>query len=168
MGPSHGVQDLESARTIRKILWMHTSSAFLALFLLTGACAAPAPRRAVVSTAAPAPIGPYSQAIRAGEQLYLCGQIGTDPRTGELASGIEAQTRQALANLAAVLAADRLGLADVVSVTVYLVDLGEFATMNAVYAEAFPAPAPARATVGVAALPKGARVEISAIAVHAP
>ena len=158
---------MESARGIRKILSMQAPTAFVAVCLLASACSAPAPRRAVVSATAPAPIGPYSQAIRAGEQLYLSGQLGTDPRTGELASGIEAQTRQALANLTAVLAADGLELADVVSVTVYLADLGDVAAMNAVYADAFPAPAPARATVGVAALPKGARVEVSAIAVHA-
>jgi len=145
---------------------MQAPIALLAVCLFASSCAAPTPRRAVASTGAPAPIGPYSQAIRAGEQLYLAGQIGTDPRTGELASGIEAQTRQALANLAAVLAADGLQLADVVSVTVYLADLGEFALMNAVYASAFSTPAPARATVGVAALPRGARVEISAVAVH--
>ncbi|MBM3990487.1 MAG: RidA family protein [Planctomycetes bacterium] len=147
---------------------MHAPAAFLALVLLASACATHSPRRAVVSSAAPAPIGPYSQAIRAGAQLYLSGQIGTDPLTGELASGIEAQSRQALANLAAVLAADGLDLSDVVSVTVYLVDLGDFAALNAVYAQSFSAAAPARATIGVAALPKGARVEISAIAVHAP
>ena len=147
---------------------MRAIPASLVAALLATACTAAAPRRAVLSEGAPAPIGPYSQAIRAGEQLYLAGQIGTDPRTGELAQGIEAQTSQALKNLAAVLAADGLALSDIVSVTVYLADLSEFAAMNAVYASHFPSAPPARATVGVAALPRGARVEISAIAVHAP
>ena len=132
---------------------------------LFAACAAKE-RVSLLAAAAPAPIGPYSQAIRAGDTLYLAGQIGADAHTGELASGVEEQTRVALRNLAAVLAVAELDLGHVVSTTVYLTDLNDFGAMNAVYAEHFPALAPARATVGVAALPRGARVEISAIAVR--
>jgi 2-iminobutanoate/2-iminopropanoate deaminase len=102
-----------------------------------------------------------------GPLVALAGQIGLDPASGQLVSGgVAAETRRALANLEAVLASDGLKLSDVVSTTVYLVDMGEFATMNAAYAESFAERAPARATVGVAALPKGARVEISAWAVR--
>ena len=132
---------------------------------LMAACAAPG-HASLLAAGAPAPIGPYSQAIRAGDTVYLAGQIGLDAQTGELADGVEQQTRVALRNLAAVLAVADLDLSDVVSTTVYLTDLNDFAVMNAVYAEAFPELAPARATVGVAALPRGARVEISAIAVR--
>lgn len=126
--------------------------------------------RRVISTAdAPRAIGPYAQAIAAGDFVFCSGQVGLDPATGRLvAGGIEAETGRALENLAAVLAAAGLGLSDVVKTTVYLVDLGgDFAAMNAVYARYFPAPPPARATVGVAALPAGARIEIEAMAVQA-
>ncbi|MCY3002435.1 MAG: Rid family detoxifying hydrolase [Planctomycetota bacterium] len=133
--------------------------------VLLAACAAPE-RSSLLAAGAPAPIGPYSQAIRAGDTIYLAGQIGLDARTGELASGVEEQTRVALRNLEAVLAVAGLDLRHVVSTTVYLTDLNDFAALNAVYAQSFPELAPARATVGVAALPKGARVEISAIAVR--
>ena len=119
----------------------------------------------VVSAAARAAIGPYSQAVRAGGFLYLSGQVPLDPKTGLLvAGGTAEQTRRVLDNLAAVLSAAGLGLADVVKTTVFMTDLGAFAEMNKVYAEAFPAPAPARATVQVSALPKGAQVEIEAVA----
>lgn len=131
---------------------------------LVAACSAPG-RTRLLAASAPAPIGPYSQGIRAGDTVYLAGQIGLDVQTGELAAGVEQQTRVALHNLAAVLAVAQLDLSHVVSTTVYLADLEDFAAMNAVYAEAFPDLPPARATVGVAALPRGARVEISAIAV---
>ena len=132
------------------------------------ACGACAGAREIVRTeAAPAPIGPYSQAVRAGDTLYLAGQIGLDPATGALApGGIAAETRQALANVEAVLAAAGLETTDVVAATVYLVDLAEFAAMNEVYARTFVRAPPARATVGVAALPKGARVEIAVVAVR--
>ena len=116
--------------------------------------------------AAPAPVGPYSQAIRAGEFVFVSGQIPLDPASGEIVTGeIEDETRQVLANLKAVLEAAGSGLDRVVKATVYLTDLTLFPRVNAIYAEAFEAdPAPARVTVGVAALPLGAAVEIDAIA----
>jgi len=116
--------------------------------------------------AAPAPVGPYSQAIRAGGMLFASGQIPLDPATGKIVPGeIEDEARQVLANLKAVLVAGGSGLERVVKATVYLTDLTLFPRVNAVYAEFFAAkPAPARVTVGVASLPLGARVEIDAIA----
>lgn len=122
--------------------------------------------REVRSGAAPAPVGPYSQAIRAGELLFVSGQIPLDPATGSIVEGeIEDEARQVLANLRAVLEAGESGLDRVVRTTVYLTDLDLFARVNAVYAEAFDGdPAPARVTIGVAALPLGARIEIDAIA----
>lgn len=128
----------------------------------------PAPTRAseVRTEAAPAPVGPYSQAIRWGELVFVSGQIPLDPARGELVTGeIEDETRQVLANLAAVLEAAGSGLDRVLRAGIYLTDLTLFPRVNAVYAEAFAhEPAPARATVGVAALPLGARIEIDAIA----
>jgi 2-iminobutanoate/2-iminopropanoate deaminase len=119
----------------------------------------------ITSAAAPRALGPYAQAVAAGDLVFCSGQVGLDPVSGRLvAGGIEAETARACENLAAVLAAAGLGLADVVKTTVYLADLAEFAAMNAVYARHFSAPHPARATVQVAALPAGARVEIEAIA----
>ena len=117
--------------------------------------------------AAPAPVGPYSQAVAHAGLLFASGQIPLDPATGRLVEGdVEAQTRRVLANLAAVLEAGGASLASVVRTTIYLVDLAEFARVNAVYAEHFARdPKPARATVQVAALPLGARVEIDALAV---
>ncbi|MDF1554245.1 MAG: RidA family protein [Deferrisomatales bacterium] len=122
--------------------------------------------RTIIQTdQAPAAVGPYSQAVRAGGWVYTAGQIPLDPATMQLAAGdITAQTRRALENLAAVLAAAGCSMADVVKTTVFLTDLGEFAAMNAVYAEAFAEEPPARSTVQVAALPLGARVEIEAVA----
>jgi 2-iminobutanoate/2-iminopropanoate deaminase len=116
--------------------------------------------------AAPAPVGPYSQAIRLGELVFVSGQIPLDPKTGEIVSGeIEDEARQVLTNLKAVLGASGSELACVVKATVYLTDMRLFPRINAIYAEAFSAdPAPARATVEVSALPLGARVEIDAIA----
>jgi reactive intermediate/imine deaminase len=116
--------------------------------------------------AAPAPVGPYSQAIRAGGLVFASGQIPLDPQTGKIVPGeIEDETKQVLANLEAVLAAADSGLDRVIKATVYLTDLSLFPRVNAIYAEFFSAdPAPARVTVGVAALPLGARVEIDAIA----
>ncbi len=116
--------------------------------------------------AAPAPVGPYSQAIRLGEFVFVSGQIPLDPKTGEIVPGeIEDETRQVLTNLKAVLEAAGSALSCVVKATVYLTDIRLFPRINAVYAEAFDAdPAPARATVEVSALPLGARVEIDAIA----
>ena len=122
-------------------------------------------RRAVQTDLAPAPVGPYSQAQRAGPFLFLSGQIPLDPATGQLVSStIEAETQRVLDNLKAVLAADGLTFAHVVKTTVYLTDLGDFTKMNEVYAQAFGDAKPARATVQVGALPKGARVEIDAVA----
>jgi len=116
--------------------------------------------------AAPAPVGPYSQAIRLGEFVFVSGQIPLDPKTGEIVPGeIEDETRQVLTNLKAVLEAAGSALSCVVKATVYLTDIRLFPRINAVYAAAFDAdPAPARATVEVSALPLGARVEIDAIA----
>lgn len=122
-------------------------------------------KRAVSTDRAPAAIGPYSQAIRAGGWVFVSGQIPLDPATGRIVEGgIREQTRRVLANLEAVLQAAGSGLDRVVKTTVYMTDLGGFAEMNAVYAEAFPGTAPARAAVEVQALPKGAMVEIEAIA----
>ncbi|MCG8590621.1 MAG: RidA family protein [Proteobacteria bacterium] len=125
------------------------------------------PQQTEVRTAdAPAPVGPYSQAIRHGDLLYVSGQIPLDPKTGEPVRGeIEDQVRQVLSNLRAVLDAGGASFASVLRTTVYVTDLSLFARVNAVYAEAFDAdPAPARATVQVAALPLGAEVEIDCIA----
>lgn len=114
---------------------------------------------------APEAIGPYSQAVAAGEWLFCSGQIALDPGTGALAgSDAAAQARRVLRNLAAVLEAGGSGLDRVVRTTIFLVDMADFAAVNEVYAEAFGCHRPARATVAVAALPKGARVEIDAIA----
>jgi reactive intermediate/imine deaminase len=115
---------------------------------------------------APAAIGPYSQAVRAGELVFLSGQIPLDPATGKLVEGdIAAQARRVMENLRAVLAAAGCSFADVVRTTIYLVDLGHFATVNDAYGAYLAEPYPARATVQVAALPRGAQVEIDAIAV---
>lgn len=122
-------------------------------------------REAISTKAAPAAIGPYSQAVRSGDLVFLSGQIPLHPETGELVSGtIEDETRRVLDNLAAVLAAAGASFDTVVKTTIYLTDLGDFAAVNGVYGERFTVAAPARATVGVASLPRGARVEIDAIA----
>ncbi len=119
----------------------------------------------VLTAEAPAPIGPYNQAIRAGGFLFCSGQIPLDVATGELVPGdISAQTRQVMKNIAAVLTAANATFAHVVKTTIFLVDMNDFTEVNAVYGEAFSVDAPARSTVAVAALPKGARVEIEAIA----
>ena len=122
-------------------------------------------KRKVISTSqAPAAIGPYSQAIRSGSLLFASGQLGLDPATGNLVDGIEAQARQALTNLQAVLAAAGAGVEHVVKTTIFLADMADFATVNAIYAEVFRHEPPARSTVQVAALPKGGLVEIEVIA----
>jgi 2-iminobutanoate/2-iminopropanoate deaminase len=114
---------------------------------------------------APAAIGPYSQAITAGDFLFASGQIPLDPATGALvAGGIAEQTHQVLKNLAAVLQAAGVGFDKVVKTTVYVADMNDFAAINQIYAEYFPAPAPARATIQAARLPRDVRVEIDAIA----
>jgi len=121
---------------------------------------------AVASDRAPAAIGPYSQAIRAGGTVYLSGQIPLDPTTGELIAGdIEAQTVRVFENLKAVAEAAGGSLRQAVKVNIYLTDLSHFATVNAVMARYFEQPYPARATLGVAALPRGAAVEADAILV---
>lgn len=121
----------------------------------------------VISTSdAPKAVGPYSQAISSGSLHFCSGQIPLDPANGELLEDdIQVQTRQVLKNLAAVLKAGGMTFSNVVKTTVFMVNLGEFAAMNEIYAEAFAEPFPARSTIQVAALPKGARVEIEAIAV---
>ena len=131
-------------------------------------------REVIATSGAPAAIGPYSQAVSvslpegASGLVFFSGQIGLDPAAGQLVEGgIEAETARVLDNLRAVLEAAGLTMADVVKTTVFLVDLGEFAAMNEVYGRYFPAPHPARATVAVAGLPAGARVEIEAVAARA-
>jgi len=122
-------------------------------------------RRVIQSSQAPAPVAAYSQAIASGDLLFCSGQIAIDPATGQMvAGGIEAETERVLKNLQAVLAAAGASLGDVVKTTVYLADFGDFSAMNAIYVRAFPSDPPARATVGVAALPRGARIELEAIA----
>jgi 2-iminobutanoate/2-iminopropanoate deaminase len=109
-------------------------------------------------------VGPYSQAIRAGQHVFTSGQIGINPLTGQLRVGIEEQTRQVLANLAAILTVAGTGMDKVVKTTIFLTDISEFGIVNRIYAEAFSGDPPARSTVQVAALPLGALVEIEAIA----
>ncbi|MEO7040145.1 MAG: RidA family protein [Candidatus Elarobacter sp.] len=125
-------------------------------------------REAVHTTAAPAAIGPYAQAVAAGPYVFTSGQIALDPITGELVGGgVDAQARQVMANLGAVLAAAGLDFADVVKTTVFLIDMNDFAAVNAAYGASFDEGSkPARSTVAVAALPRGARVEIEAIALR--
>ena len=118
------------------------------------------PREVVHSNQAPAAIGPYSQAIRAGDVVYLSGQIGIDPATGNLVEGVEAQAHQVFRNLGAVAAAAGGKLDGIVKVTLLLADMADFAKVNEIMATYFTQPYPARATYQVAALPKGARVEV--------
>jgi 2-iminobutanoate/2-iminopropanoate deaminase len=118
---------------------------------------------AIQTSSAPAAIGPYSQAIRAGRTVYLSGQIGLDPATGNLREGLEAQIRQVIANLKAVAEASGGTLDDIVKMTLLLADMADFATVNEILAKTFTPPYPARATYQVAALPRAARVEIEAV-----
>ena len=118
------------------------------------------------TVSAPAAIGPYSQAIQAGNTVYVSGQLPIDPATGAFAGAdIAAQTRQSLTNIRSILAGAGYSMTDVVKTTVLLADIADFAAMNAVYAEFFTAPFPARAAFQVAALPKNALVEIECVAV---
>jgi 2-iminobutanoate/2-iminopropanoate deaminase len=124
-------------------------------------------RRAVSTASAPAAVGPYSQAIATDDLVFCSGQVGLDPATGTLVEGgLEAQAERAIANLAAVLDAAGCTFADVVKTTCFLVDIDDFAAFNAIYGRFMPDPPPARSTFAVAALPKGASVEIEAIAVR--
>lgn len=125
-------------------------------------------RQAIHSAAAPAAIGPYSQAVRVGDTVYLSGQIGLDPATGGLRDGTQAQARQVFANLRAVAAAAGGTLDDMVKVTLLLADIADFAQVNEIMASFFTQPYPARATYQVAALPKGARVEVEGVLVLKP
>jgi 2-iminobutanoate/2-iminopropanoate deaminase len=123
-------------------------------------------RQAVSTPNAPAAIGPYSQAIRSGNMLFLSGQIPTDPKTGSLVpGGIEAQTHQVFKNIGEILKAGGASFDNVVSAGVFLADMNDFGTMNEIYATYFSSPAPARATVQVARLPKDCLVEIQVTAV---
>ena len=124
-------------------------------------------KQAVSSPDAPKAIGPYSQAVRAGQLLFVSGQVPLDPATGQIVAGdIAAQTRRVFDNLGAVLKAGGRTFADVVRTTVFLADMNDFATVNDVYGTYFSEPYPARATVQVARLPKDARVEIDVIATY--
>lgn len=124
-------------------------------------------RHAVSTAGAPAAIGPYSQGIASGQLVFCSGQIGLDPATGSLVEGgVEAQAERALRNIAAVLDAAGCSFGDVVKTTLFLADIADFATVNAIYGRFMPDPPPARSTFAVGALPKGARVEVEAIAVR--
>jgi 2-iminobutanoate/2-iminopropanoate deaminase len=123
-------------------------------------------KKAIATTAAPGAIGPYSQAIDTGTFVYVSGQIPVNPATGEIPEGITAQTAQSIANFKAILAEAGLSIDNVVKTTVFLADMGDFAAMNAVYAENFTEPYPARSAVAVKELPKQVLVEIEVIALR--
>lgn len=125
-------------------------------------------KQSIATTAAPQAVGPYSQAIAVGNLLFCAGQIPLDPQSGELVAGdVTAQSERVCENIRAVLAANGMSFADVVKTTVFLLTMEDFAAMNAVYARHFPEPFPARSTVAVAGLPRGARVEIEVTAAKA-
>jgi 2-iminobutanoate/2-iminopropanoate deaminase len=125
-------------------------------------------RTAIKTTAAPAAVGPYSQAIATSDLVFCSGQVGLDPATGELVpGGLEAQVERVIRNLEAVLQAAGVTLSDVVKTTCFLADIDDFATFNGIYARFMPDPPPARSTFAVKALPKSALVEIEAIALRA-
>jgi 2-iminobutanoate/2-iminopropanoate deaminase len=122
-------------------------------------------KKVIQTEKAPKAIGPYSQAIQAGNFLFLSGQIPLDPKTGELAKGdIREQTRQVLENIKGILESQKLGMGNVVKVTIFLEDIGNFNQVNEVYATYFPSSPPARSTVGVSKLPRNAEIEIEVIA----
>lgn len=121
-------------------------------------------RQVIRSEQAPAAIGPYSQAIRVGQFIFASGQLGVDPKTGKLQDGVEAQARQALANVQALLVAAGAHTDQVVKATIFLANMADFAAVNAIYGELFAHEPPARSTVQVAALPLGGLVEIEVIA----
>ena len=123
-------------------------------------------KKIILTNEAPAAIGPYSQAVRSGTFLFCSGQIPLDPKSGQIVSGdIDAQTRRVLNNIAAVLRAEGASFEDVVKATIFLTDLDDFQTVNEIYGSYFKNAPPARSTVQVAALPKGAKIEIEIIAV---
>lgn len=123
------------------------------------------PKKIIRSEDAPAPVASYSQAVQAGNLLFLSGQIALDPKTGQMVQGgVREETRQVLDNLGAVLAGASASFASVVKVTVYLADINEFQAFNEVYAKYFTAEPPARVTIAAAGLPRNARVEIEAVA----
>lgn len=158
--PQRGAHDMLNPR----IHWLFA----LCLAAALTACAQPdLPREVIATKNAPEAIGPYSQAVRAGNTLFLAGQIPIDPKTNQLidAGTIEEQTKRVIENLRAVLEANGMTLADVVSTQVFMKDLDEFPRMNAVYGAYFSQKPPARATVEVARLPRDVRIEIAAIAV---
>lgn len=122
--------------------------------------------KAIATQNAPAAIGPYSQAIQAGNTVYVSGQLGIDPSTGNFAEGgTDAQARQSLTNISNILKEAGLSMKNVVKVTVLLADINDFAVVNEIYKDFFEAPFPARSAFAVAALPKGGKIEIEAIAV---
>lgn len=123
-------------------------------------------KKQIATTAAPAAIGPYSQAIDLGNMVFISGQIPVNPATGEIPEGIKAQTAQSIANIKAILAEAGLPIDNVVKTTVFLADMADFTAMNEVYAESFTAPFPARSAVAVRELPKQVLVEIETIAVR--
>lgn len=123
------------------------------------------PKEIISTKEAPAAIGPYSQAVKVGDIVFVSGQIPLDPATGEMVQGdVEAQTKRVMENLRAVLKAAGAGFEHVVRSTIYLTDLGDFAKVNAIYGSYFPSEPPARATVQVSALPRGSQVEIDVVA----
>lgn len=123
-------------------------------------------KKVIATTAAPGAIGPYSQAIDTGSFVYASGQIPINPATGEIPEGIEAQTKQSLANVCAILKEAGLTVDNVIKTTVFLADMGDFAGMNEVYASVFTAPYPARSAVAVKTLPKNVLVEVEVIALR--
>ena len=122
-------------------------------------------KQAIQTSGAPAALGPYSQAVRAGNTVYLSGQLGLDPASGTMRDGIDAQTRQVFDNLKAVAAAAGGSMGDIVKITILLADLADFAKVNDIMAAYFKPPYPARATYQVAALPRGGRIEIEGVLV---
>ena len=122
-------------------------------------------KKIILTASAPAPIGPYSQAIQIGDLLFCSGQIALDPVSGEMKnSSLEEETRQVLANLSALLTAGGASTDSVIKTTIFLIDMNDFALVNGIYAEYFGESKPARSTIAVSALPKGAKIEIEAIA----
>lgn len=121
-------------------------------------------KKEIRTDAAPMPIGPYSQAVRSGNLILTSGQIGIEPETGELAEGIEAQTRQVMENIKAILSQAGASMDDIIRCDIYLADLDDSKTVNEIYASYFRAPYPVRVTVQAASLPKGALIEIAGIA----